>query len=196
MADDDAKKWLSCLGWGCLAIVVISVLGIGGCVAFFYKGGTDSHAVAKAYLDAVEIGDYDAAFLTLGPEFTERRSLDELVAFEQAARSETGSCGEWRMSGTSFNRENGRSQALLSFQRSCESGPMTISFMLEQVESGWVIQDIRYGEPVAPVISVCTGCSMAVPPGAKFCPSCGTEIGGETGDDELPSDLEPDDPAP
>jgi hypothetical protein len=177
MADEDSKKWLSCLGWGCLAVVVISALGIGGCVTFFYKGGSEAHSAANTYLEAVEVGDYEAAFVTLGPDFTERRGLEDFVAFEQAARAEMGSCGDWRMSGTSFNRESARSVALLTFQRMCDEGPVSVAFSLEKMESGWVIQDIRYDEPVVPVVHVCVDCSAVVPPGANFCPLCGTEVG-------------------
>ncbi len=177
MADEDAKKWLSCLGWGCLAVVVISALGIGGCVAFVYKGGSDSHAAVNAYLEAVEAGDFETAFLTLGPGFTEQRGLEELVAFEQAARTEMGSCGDWRMSGTSFNRESSRSEALLSFQRMCDEGPVIVTFSLEQMDGEWVIQDIRYNESVVPVVHVCVECSTVVSPQANFCPSCGAKVG-------------------
>lgn len=184
MADEDAKKWLSCLGWGCLAVVVISALGIGGCVAFLYKGGSDSHAAVNTYLEAVEAGDFESAFLTLGPGFTEQRGLEELVAFEQAARAEMGSCGEWRMSGTSFNRGEGRSEALLSYQRSCEGGPVSASFSLEQLDGQWVIQDIRYNEPMRPVAQICAGCSDVIPPGARYCSHCGAEVGSEGGMNE------------
>jgi len=177
MADEDAKKWLSCLGWGCLAVVVISALGIGGCVAFFYKGGSGAHAAAHSYLEAVQAGDYEAAFVTLGPEFTETRSLEEFVAFEQAARAEMGSCGDWRMSGTSFNRESSRSVALLSFQRMCNEGPVIVAFSLEQMDGEWVIQDIRYNESVVPVVHVCVECSTVLSPQANFCPSCGAKVG-------------------
>lgn len=196
MADEDAKKWLSCLGWGCLAVVVISALGIGGCVAFFYKGGSESHAAVITYLEAVEAGDFESAFLTLGPGFTEQRSLEELVAFEQAARAELGSCGEWQMSGTSFNREEGRSEALISYRRSCDGGPVNAAFSLEQLDGQWVIQDIRYNEPMGPVAQICAGCSDVIPPGARYCPHCGSEAGSAGGMNEnagLPTeDSEPD----
>lgn len=186
MADEDAKKWLSCLGWGCLAVVVISVLGIGGCVAFFYKGGSDAHAVANAYLEAVEAGEFETAFLSLGPEFTGTRSLSEFVAFEQAARSDLGPCDDWKMSGTSFNRESGRSMAQLTYRRICDTGPVVVAFSLEQVDGEWVIQDIRYNEPLRPVVEVCAGCSATIPPGANFCPLCGTAVGGGAEDSEQP----------
>lgn len=204
MADEDAKKWLSCLGWGCLAVVVISVVGIGGCVAFLYQGGSEAHAVANAYLDAVEAGDFETAFLSLGPEFTERRGMEELVAFEQAARAEMRSCGEWQMGGTSFNRESGRSMAQLTYRRMCDEGPVTAAVSLEQVDGEWVIQDIRYNEPVGPVVEVCAGCSAVIPPGANYCPVCGTAVGDGAEDSEQPKieapagaegDPEPDPPS-
>ena len=176
MADEDSKNWISCLGWGCLAVLVIAVLGIGGCVAFFYKGGSDAHAVVDAYLDAVEAGDFDTAFLSMGPGFTEQRGLSEFVAFEQAARAELGSCGEWRLSGTSFNRDSGRSMAQLTYGRMCDNGPVTAAVSLEKVDGEWLIQDIRYNEPVQPVFEVCAECAAVIPPGANFCPLCGTAV--------------------
>ena len=200
MADEDAKNWLSCLGWGCLAVVVISVVGIGGCVAFFYKGGSDAHAVANGYLDAVEGGDFETAFLSLGPGFTEQRGMEELVAFEQAARAEMRSCGEWQMGGTSFNRESGRSMAQLTYRRMCGDGPVTAAVSLEQVDGEWMIQDIRYNEPVGPVVEVCAGCSAVIPPGANFCPVCGTAVGGGAEEADQPNNSIPasaeGDPAP
>jgi hypothetical protein len=188
MADDDAKKWLSCLGWGCLAILVISALGIGGCVAFFYKGGSAAHETASRYLEAVQAGEYETAFGTLGPEFTESRSLEEFVAFEQAAQVGMESCGEWRMSGTNFNRESGRSVALLTFQRMCGEGPVNVGLALEDSDGGWVIQDIRYNDPAGPVMQVCADCSAMVPPAANFCPVCGAAFGSaENGDEDVES---------
>jgi len=201
MSDSESRNWLSCFGWGCLAVVVIAVLGIGGCVAFFYKGGSDAHAAANTYLEAVQTGDYEGAFEILGPGFTEQRGLADFVAFEQAARAEMGSCGDWRMNGTSFNRESGRSMALLTYQRICDDGPVTVAFNLEQVDGEWLIQDIRYNEAVGPVAEVCAECGAVVPPGANFCPVCGAVVGSEPdrpgGDGATPGPGEPDtsDPA-
>ena len=118
MADEDRKNWMSCLGWGCLVVAVVSVLGIGGCLAYVYKGGSAAHSVANAYLESVDAGRYEEAFGTLGPVYTEDRGLAEFVAFEQAARAQMGACGDWRMSGTSINRESGRSVALLTYRGS------------------------------------------------------------------------------
>jgi hypothetical protein len=178
MADDEKKNWMSCLGWGCLIVVVVSVVGIGGCVAYFYKGGSAAHAAADAYLESVDAGRYDEAFQALGPAYTEDRGLAEFVAFEQAARAQLGTCGGWRMSGTSFNRESGRSQALLRYLGSCDGGSIEAVFNLEQLDGRWVIQDIRYQEPGATVIPTCDQCGAVVLPGAKFCANCGAPVGG------------------
>ena len=178
MTDENGRNWMSCLGWGCLAVVVLSVVGIGGCVAYVYKGGSAAHTVAKAYLESVDAGRYEEAFQTLGPSYTEDRGLAEFVAFEQAARAQMGACSDWRMSGTSMNRESGRSVAMLTYRGTCESGFIEVAFNLEQVDRQWVIQDIRYNESGMPVIPACPDCGSVVPPGAKFCPGCGSEIGG------------------
>jgi len=178
MADENGRNWMSCLGWGCLAVVVLSVVGIGGCVAYVYKGGSAAHSVAKAYLEAVDAGRYEEAFQTLGPSYTEDRGLAEFIAFEQAARAQMGACSAWRMSGTSFNRESGHSVALLTYQGSCDAGPIEIAFNLEQADRQWVIQDIRYNEPRVSVIPICPDCGSVAPQGAKFCPGCGSEVGG------------------
>lgn len=185
MADEDRKNWMSCLGWGCLVVAVVSVLGIGGCLAYVYKGGSAAHSVANAYLKSVDAGRYEEAFGTLGPVYTEDRGLAEFVAFEQAARAQMGACGDWRMSGTSINRESGRSVALLTYRGSCDGGSIEATFNLEQVDRQWVIQDIRYNEPGLPAIPVCSDCGSVVPPGARFCPDCGSEIGGG---DEAPEE--------
>jgi hypothetical protein len=178
MTDTDSRNWMSCLGWGCLAVVVIAALGIGGCVASVYKGGRDAHLVTEAYLDAVGAGRWEEAFATLGPGFTEDRDLAAFVAFEQAARADHVPCNEWRMSGTSFNREAGRSVALLTYQLSCVDGPVTIAFELNKLEGGWVIQDIRYNRPAGPVIQLCVECRRPIPPGASYCPFCGAPVDG------------------
>lgn len=193
MVDEDKKNWMSCLGWGCLVVVVVSVLGIGGCVAFVYKGGSEAHAAADLYLEMVDGGRYEEAFEALGPAYTEERGLAEFVAFEQAARAQLGVCGSWRMSGTSFNREAGRSVAVLAYQGACDGGPVEVHFGLEQLEGQWVIQDIRYQEPGVTVIPVCAECGAAVPPRANFCAGCGTPVGGDSPADEDPA--EGDEPA-
>lgn len=177
MSDDNGRNWMSCLGWGCLALVVLSILGIGGCVAYLYKGGSAAHTIANAYLESVDGGRYEEAFESLGPGFVEDRGLGEFVAFEQAARAQMGVCGDWRMIGTSFNRESGRSVALLTYRGSCDRGPIEVAFNLEKLDRQWVIQDIRYREPGVAVVPVCDACGDVVPPGARFCPNCGQEIG-------------------
>jgi len=193
MADEEKKNWMSCLGWGCLIVVVLSVLGIGSCVAYVYKGGSAARSVATAYLESVDAGRFEEAFRTLGPAYTEGRGLTEFVTFEQAARAQAGACGTWRMSGTSINRESGRSVAMLTYRGSCDGGPIEVAFNLEQVDRQWVIQDIRYNEPGVSVIPTCADCGAVVPPGANFCASCGSAIGGgehrvedPAGDDEIP----------
>jgi hypothetical protein len=184
MADEEKRNWMSCLGWGCLIVVVVSVIGIGGCVAYVYKGGSGAHAAADAYLESVDGGRYEEAFQTLGSTYTEDRGIAEFVAFEQAARAQMGACGAWRMSGTSFNRESGRSVAMLTYQGSCDGGSVEAHFSLEQSEGQWVIQDIRYQEPGVTVIPVCAECGAVVPPGANFCAGCGTAVGGGAAADE------------
>ena len=186
MTEENGRNWMSCLGWGCLALVVISILGIGGCVAYLYRGGSAAHSVANAYLESVDAGRYEEAFQSLGPRFTEDRGIGDFVAFEQAARAQMGSCGDWRMSGTSFNRESGRSVALLTYQGSCDRGPIEVSFNLEQADGQWLIQDIRYNEPGVAAIPICAGCGSVIPPGARFCPNCGLEVGGGAGASEVP----------
>ncbi len=178
MADDERKNWMSCLGWGCLVVLVVSILGIGGCVAYVYKGGSAAHSVTVAYLESVDAGRYEEAFANLGPTYTEDRGLSEFVAFEQEARARIGTCGEWRMSGTNFNRELDRSIALLTYLGSCDGGPIEVAFSLEKLDGQWVIQDIRYSEPGVSEIPTCTDCGTAVPPAAKFCPNCGSAVGG------------------
>jgi len=183
MSDSETRNWLSCLGWGCLVLVVVSALGIGGCVAYFYKGGSGAHEVAHAYLAAVDAGRYDEAFDTLGSTFTEERGLAEFVAFETTARAEFGACADWRLRGTTFDREPGLTASGLTFVGSCDDQSVTVAFILEKLDDRWVIQDIRYNEqtePIGPVIERCTDCGAELPPDARFCPSCGEPIGAET----------------
>ena len=106
MADDDARRWLSCFGWGCLAVVVVSALAIGGCVAFVYRGSAGATTVTDAYLAAVDEGRYQDAYAMLGPSFADRQELSDFVAFEQNARSHLGACSEWARRGTGFNRHD------------------------------------------------------------------------------------------
>ena len=55
---------------------------------------------------------------------------------------------------------------------------MEVTFSLAQDDKQWVIQDIRYNESGAPVIPACADCGTVLPPEARFCPSCGSEIDG------------------
>lgn len=193
MSDEQSKSWMSCLGWGCLTVVVVSVLGIGGCVYWVYQGGKGAHTVAESYLTAVDEGRYEDAFATLGADFTDGRDLAAFVAFEQSARAELGPCGSWKTRGTSFDRRNGRSVSLLRFVGECEGGPASVSMSLEQIEGTWVIQDIRYndrGDEPANQVDLCPRCSGVVPPGARFCPSCGYEVHGTGAADVVETPVE------
>lgn len=187
MSDSDARSWLSCLGWGCLVLVVVSALGIGGCVAYFYQGGSGAHEVAQAYLVAVDEGRFEEAFDTLGPDFTDERGFAEFVAFEQEARAGLGTCGDWRLRGTTFDREPGLTASHLTFLGSCAGQVVTVAFSLEQLNDRWVIQDIRYNEQlesVEPVVERCSNCGAEIPPDARFCSSCGARVGTATGETE------------
>lgn len=187
MADESGRNWMSCLGWGCLVVVVLSALGIGGCVAYVYKGGSAAHTVANTYLESVDAGRYEEAFQSLGPGYTDDRGLGEFVAFEQEARAQMGTCSDWRLRGTEIDREPGLSATMLTYRGLCERGPVEVVFNLEKVDSLWVIQDIRYNEPGVKVIPMCADCETVIPPGAKFCPNCGAEVGGVEAASEEPA---------
>jgi hypothetical protein len=176
MAENDAKSWMSCLGWGCLAVVVLAILGIGGCVWLAYRSGTGAHASAELYLQAVDGGRYEEAYDQLGSRFKEERDLDDFVAFEEATRKGLGRCASWRLAGTSLNRESGRSTAVLTYRLDCEHGSADAVFNIEDTAEGWLIQGIGYREPGAATLPTCPSCGEIVPRGAKFCPSCGAAL--------------------
>lgn len=188
MTDDNGRNWMSCLGWGCLGVVVLSILGVGSCVAWVAKGGADARAVAAAYLQAVDTGRYEEAFAMLGPDLTGQRDLGGFVAFEQASRAELGACGGWQATGTSFNRDDGRTVARLTYAGSCDGGPLIVTFGLEKIDGSWRIQDVRYGDTEIPRVGTCTECGGVVPPGARFCPHCGAATdGGAESDGDGPA---------
>jgi hypothetical protein len=168
---------MTCFGWGCLAAVVLAGLGIGSCVAVVYRGGSAAHDVATAYLEAVEAGRFEEAFSVLGPEAGAARDVDGFVAFERANRAAFGDCSEWRLGGTSLNREAGRSAATVRYRADCATGPIEVAFVVEQIDGEWLIQDIRYREPNDPLpVATCAECGGVLPPGSRFCPLCGTAV--------------------
>ena len=184
MADSDSKSWMSCLGWGCLTVVVLAVAGIGGCVWIAYKGGSDAHQTAESYLQAVADGRFGEAYGLLGPQFTGDHQLDDLIAFERSARHELGSCPDWRLAGTALNRESGRSTAVLTYRLDCERGPAEAVFNLERGPAGWLIQGLGYREPGAATLPSCPACGAVVPTGARYCPSCGAALAGAPSTDD------------
>lgn len=176
MADTDSKSWMSCLGWGCLTVVVLAVAGIGGCVWLAYKGGSDAHQTVESYLQAVAEGRFEEAYGLLGPQFTNDHQLGDFTAFEQAARHDLGSCSVWRLAGTALNRDQGRSTAVLTYRLDCERGPVEAVFNLERSAEGWLIQGLGYREPGAAAVPTCPACGVVVPPAARYCPSCGAAL--------------------
>ncbi len=180
MDDAESRSWITCLGWGCLVVVVLAVLGIGAGVAIVYRGSSAAHEVAGAYLEAVDAGRFEDAFAALGPDFTTERDLAALVEFERANREVFGACGEWRFSGTAVNREEGRTAARLSYRSQCDPGRVEVRFLVERIDGVWLIQDIEYREPGGPLpFATCADCGGVLPPGARFCPFCGAATGSE-----------------
>ena len=186
MGDDGARNWLSCLGWGCLAAVVLAALGIGGCVFMVYRGSADARTTAADYLEKVADGRWEEAYAALGPAFTDEHELGEFVAFEQEVRHELGPCDPARLRGTSINRETGRSMATLKYHLSCDNSDSDVVLTLEQVDDRWLIQGIRYRDPGALPVPTCTECGGVLPPGARFCPYCGHETDAEPGAEPEP----------
>jgi hypothetical protein len=186
MTDDNSKSWLSCLGWGCLTVVVLAVLGIGGCVGYLYQQGSGARSTTDAYLENLDLGRFEEAYGQLGSEFTDEHGLSEFIAFEQAAQQRYGDCGERRLSGTNMNREPGRAVTVLTYYAECDGAPLEVVFTLERVEGEWVIQGVRYHEPEMMVPVICDGCGTVHPPGAKFCSNCGAALGGDEEPAEAP----------
>jgi hypothetical protein len=183
MADTDSKSWMSCLGWGCLTVVVLAVLAIGAGVAMVYRGSSAADEVVEAYLEAVGAGRMEDAFACLGPGFTAERDLEALVEFDRANREAYGDCGEWRFGSTALNRTGGRTSVDLRYRSECERGPVEARFIVERIDGAWLIQDIEYREPTGPLaVDTCSRCGGVLPPGARFCPFCGAATATESGE--------------
>ena len=67
---------------------------------------------------------------------------------------------------------------------------MEVTFSLEKLAGRWVIQDIRYDDPGVPEIPTCIDCGTEVPPAARFCPNCGSAVGGNEVSLDAPVEIE------
>jgi hypothetical protein len=177
MSDGESRSWLGCLGWGCLIVVVIAIVGIGGCVFVLYRGTAGASTVTDLYLESVVDGRWEEAYEQLGPVFRNDNRLEDFVAFEQAARHELGRCDSSQHRGISLDHREGRTLATLTYRLQCEKGAARVVFTVEKVEDAWLIQGVRYGEADAAPFPTCTECDGVLPPGSRFCPYCGAATG-------------------
>lgn len=177
MVEDEKKSWMSCLGWGCVTVLVLSVLGVGGCVFVLYRGTAGAGTVTDRYLESVAGGRFEDAYSLLGSEYSSSHDLSSLVAFEQAARHELGLCESSRQRGLAMNHVDGRTKATMTYVLRCENGTTEVVFTVEKINDEWVIQGIRYGEAEEALTPTCSDCGTVLIPGARFCADCGAAVG-------------------
>ena len=88
----ESSKFSCCL-WGCLAAgaaVVLVAAAVGTLAYFGFETQASVRDSADAYLDALDRGDWNAAYGMLSPQWQERMSPEEFARVEEESRQAFG----------------------------------------------------------------------------------------------------------
>jgi len=170
-----------CFNVGCL--IAAGFVGILVLVAvfIFMKGKRDLEPVVGAYLAAVDEGDYDAAWGLVGERWRAAQSREEFTAFEKSVRGALGAFKDRTMTGVHINSNSSGSTARVVYSGEFEKGAATVTFTMSKAGDRWLIDGVHYGSPLLASLAVCPKCGKRGPPGAKFCPGCGTGLAAGAG---------------
>ena len=184
----DGSRWFfGCAGLGCL-VVVVAAAAVATCSYRVYRGTDQARDVARAFIDLVEAGDYEAAHRRIAPEWSEAITRDEFRARFEDLAGKLGPRLELRSTGVvisaDFSRQEGVAVGTVvraSFEGRYEHGSAAIRVRLRKHEDGYRVADLTYESERLDERTTCASCGTVNPPESRFCSQCGGRLGDPDG---------------
>ncbi len=150
MAAKSGKKWWIIGGVGCLGILLIIGLCVGGFGLFAWNTTQKMKAGPDAFMTAMQSDDYSAAYAVLDDGFKANVSNEEFTAEMTAMTALTGSVVSWNMIG--FNAEASGGQTAGTYRGAVEftNENGRVQFEVGVVGEDWVIRDYNFDYPSEP----------------------------------------------
>lgn len=167
-----AKTKLRQYSWCLAALVVLVIAGAALFVGLFREKQKMAPRCEK-YLNAVERGDYRAAYRLIGRRWRDVQAYDEYVEFERTLREALGKCQEKTLTEYKVRAGTGGSMGLVVYHARFEKGECQIVFRLEKEDGNWRVQGVNYNSPALLPLFKCPHCGTIQKGLAKFCSECG-----------------------
>ena len=157
----------------CLVTVILLV--IGGVVFFGYLFRERQKVVPRCekYLDAVERGDYKAAYRLISGRWRAAQTYDEYVKLEKTFRKALGKHRARTVVRFEVRADTGGTVGLVVFDAEFENGECEIIFTMAKEDDNWRVQAVRYNSPALLQLFECPHCGTTQKEVAKFCSDCG-----------------------
>lgn len=159
--------------WGCGGAFLLFLLLAGSCVGFLAHRGSELTPACETYLAEVQRGDFAGAYAGTAQAFR-TKGWDEatFTRFESRVQHALGRLE----SKTRVGVQTLPGSARLSYQASYSSGPVLITFVLEQEGGAWKISGVNYSSPLVKAGLLCPHCGASNRWDAVYCARCGQEL--------------------
>lgn len=174
--DTQPKKRHGCFYHGCLTIIVLVLVAVGGCLFLYQYGKATITPVVEAFLTAAEGGNYDQAYAMTGSEWKQKISRNEFPKLFMVVHNALGARQSLSMSGIRMQAGTFGSIALANYTATYDKGEAELSFTLKKQDGQWQIVGLFYNSPKLAESFKCPNCGAIDVFDAKFCAKCGKPL--------------------
>ncbi len=170
----EPEKKHGCFFYGCLSVIGLVLLGVivGGSI-YLYGRNTVTPFVEN-YMNAVDAGEYEAAYAMLGPQWSKTWTLAQVRSFEDKVRGLTGKCTGLTLWNCNIKKMgSAATTATVVYNAGFEKGPVTVTVILVKDGERWLIEGVNYNSPQLVAALKCPHCGHTNATLGDFCSSCG-----------------------